>query len=55
MFHTSLSAFDYDHFGITLLPYIPSYAICLFLTKDLTLKVNISGERCTCKFDNSES
>ena len=33
-----------------LMPNIPSYAICLFLIKVLTLKVDISGERCTCKF-----
>ena len=43
------------HFCITLMPNIPSYAICLFLIKVLTLKVDIIGERCTCKFDNSES
>ena len=37
------------------MPNIPRCAICLFLIKVLTLKVDISGERCTCKFDNSES
>ena len=45
-------AFDDGHFCITLMPNIPSCAICLFLIKVLTLKVDISGERCTCKFDN---
>ena len=41
------------------MPNIPNYAVChyycLFLIKVLTLKVVISVERCTCKFDNSES
>ena len=37
------------------MPNISSYAICLFLIKFLTLKVDISGEICTFKFDNSES
>ena len=35
------------------MPNIPSCAICLFLIKVLTLKVDISGERCTCKFETS--
>ena len=48
-------AFDYNHLCITLMPNIPSYAKCLFLIKGLTLMVDISGERCSCKFDNSES
>ena len=37
------------------MPIIPSYTLCMFLIKVLTLKVDISVERCTCKFDNSES
>ena len=37
------------------MPIIPSYALCVFLIKVLTLKVDISVERCTCKFDNSKS
>ena len=36
------------------MPTIPSYAVCLFLIKVLTLKVDISVEKCTGKFDNSE-
>ena len=42
-------------FCIILRPDIRSYAVCLFLIKVLTLKVDISMERCTGKFDNSES
>ena len=45
----------HDHFCITVMPYIPSYSVCLILIKVLTLKVDISMERCTCKFDDSES
>ena len=42
-------------FANTLMPDIPSYALCMFLIKVLTLKADISVERCTCKFNNSES
>ena len=37
------------------MPNIHSYALCPFLIKVLTLKVDIGVERCTCKLDNSES